>query len=857
MPLTIGDRLGPYEINGLIGKGGMGEVYRARDTRLDRTVAIKVLPAEFSAQEERLRRFEQEAQVLGALSHPNLLAIHDVGAQDGTHFLVSELLEGESLRQRLEEGALPLRKAMDLGVQIAKGLAAAHEKGIVHRDIKPDNIFLTRDGRAKILDFGLAKQAGAEASGENATITAVVTQPGVVLGTAGYMSPEQVRGKPADARSDIFSLGAILYEMVAGLRAFHGESSVETMNAILKEDPPAISGNVPPAIERVIRRCLEKGPDERFQSARDLSFALEALSAPTSSREVALAASSSAQEKRRWPAMLLLSLAALALGAGGVFAAFKLRSPITPSFHQLIFGRGFIETARFTPDGQNVVYGASWNGKPFELFTTGLDGLESRSLGLPPANILGVGSNGQMAISLGMHHTLNWMTTGTLAEVSLTGGAPRPVLDNVCDGDMSPDGKRVAIVRCSGTDETLEFPSGTVLFRTSGYISSVRMSREGDVIAFAEHPVLGDDRGFVRLVDLQGKSQRLTREWSSVRGLAWGPSGKEIWFTAAENEEPQNLMAVDRQGTLRSILKSPGYLWLQDISASGKVLLGDSQEGGGISFHAAETNGTAGAVDQAVDVASESSIADGISSDGTELSVTYSGANSGVDYSVYFVKNDGSPPVRIGDGSGIGITPDGKHILVAMASATSHLRLYPTGTGDARDIDISPVHVLDLSGSWTSDGTALAFTGVENGKPPRIYVLDLAAGKVRPVTAEGVTNPFFAPDGRSLIARNAQREFARYPLDGGAPQPLKGIEAGETPVQFGTSGKLYTWNGAFPARIMVVDLASGERQLATTLAPADPAGVLYGEVVATPDGKTFAYRYRRAVTNLFLAEGLR
>ncbi len=272
MPLTTGERLGPYEIFGLIGKGGMGEVYRARDTRLDRTVAIKVLPAEFSAQEERLRRFEQEAQVLGALSHPNLLAIHDVGAQNGTHFLVSELLEGESLRQRLEEGALPVRKAMDLGVQIAKGLAAAHEKGIVHRDIKPDNIFLTRDGRAKILDFGLAKQSSTEGSGENATITAVATQPGMVLGTAGYMSPEQVRGKPADARSDIFSLGAILYEMVAGLRAFQRDSSVETMNAILKEDPPPISGNIPPAIERVIRRCLEKAPEERFQSARDLSF---------------------------------------------------------------------------------------------------------------------------------------------------------------------------------------------------------------------------------------------------------------------------------------------------------------------------------------------------------------------------------------------------------------------------------------------------------------------------------------------------------------------------------------------------------------------------------------------------------
>jgi eukaryotic-like serine/threonine-protein kinase len=852
MSLTIGDRLGPYEINGLIGKGGMGEVYRARDTRLDRTVAIKVLPAEFSAQQERLRRFEQEAQVLGAFSHPNLLAIHDVGAQDGTHFLVSELLEGESLRARLQQGALPVSKAMDLGVQIAKGLAAAHEKGIVHRDMKPDNIFLTRDGRAKILDFGLAKQSGIEGSGsaESATITAVSTQPGVVLGTAGYMSPEQVRGKPADARSDIFSFGAILYEMLAGLRAFQGDSSVETMNAILKDDPPAISGNVPPAIERVIRRCLEKGPDERFQSARDLSFALEALAAPSSGS--APEAALPTPEKRRWPSTLLLVGAALALAAGGVFAGFKLRAPVAPSFHQLIFGRGFIETARFTPDGQNVVYGASWNGKPFEIFTTGLDGLESRSLGLPPANILGIGANGQMAVSLGMHHTLNWMTTGTLAEVSLTGGAPRPVLENVCDGDMSPDGKRMAIVRCSGAEETLEFPSGKVLFRTNGYVSSVRMSRAGDAIAFADHPVLGDDRGYFTLVDLQGKSRRLTQEWSSVRGLAWAPSGREIWFTASENAEPQALMAADLQGKWRRILRSPAYLWLQDISASGKVLLGDSQEGGGISFHVA-----AGAVDQFVDIASESNTVDGISADGSQISVTYSGANSGVDYSTYFVKNDGTAPIRAGDGSGMGITPDGKHILVSMATATSHLRLYPTGPGEARDIDISPVEVLDWHGSWTSDGSAVAFAGAEKGKQPRIYLLDLAAGKVRPVTPEGVTSPFISPDGRSLIARNAQREFVLFPLNGGAPQQVKGLEAGEVPVQFGTSGKLYTWNGAFPAHIVVVDLESGKRQPGPMFAPADPAGVLYGEVVATPDGKTFAYRYRRAVTNLFLGEGLR
>ena len=849
MPLNMGERLGPYEINGLIGKGGMGEVYRARDTRLDRTVAIKILPAEFSAQQERLRRFEQEAQVLGALNHPNLLAIYDIGSQEGTHFLVSELLEGESLRQRLEEGSLPLSKAMDLGVQIAKGLAAAHEKGIVHRDIKPDNIFVTRDGRAKILDFGLAKQSSIKMNVESATMTAV-TDPGMIMGTAGYMSPEQVRGQAADARSDIFSFGVILYEMVAGRRAFSGESSVEMMNAILKQDPPAIQESIAPAFDRVIRRCLEKAPDERFQSARDLAFALEALAAPSSASTHKAALPVPA--KRKWGAAALLVLGALALTAGGVFAGYKLHVPLSPSFHQLIFGRGFIETARFTPDGQNVVYGASFNGKPFELFTTGLTGLESRSLDLPPADILGIGANGRMAISLGMHHTTNWMTSGTLAEVMLTGGAPRPVLDNICAGDISRDEKRMAIVRCSGSSQTLEFPPGKVLTRSSGYLSHVRISPDGDAVAFADHPFLGDDRGYVTLVDLQGKTKRLTPEWGSVRGLAWTPAGKEIWFTASVNDEPQRLLAVNRQGKVRTILESPAYLWLQDINAAGKVLVGDSAEGGGISIHAAGR-----AADQAVDVGSESNEVDGLSLDGSLVAVTYSGANSGVDYSDYVVKSDGSTPIRVGDGAGMGISPDGKHILTALASAPSHLRLYPTGTGDARDIDISPVRVLDRRGSWTNDGSLVAFTGVEPGKQPRIYVLDLAAGKVRPVSPEGVTRPFLSPDGRSFIAQDAQREFMLYPMGGGAPQSVKGLEAGEMPVRFGNSGKLYVWNGAFPAHIMVVDLESGHREAAAVLTPADSAGVLYGDVMATSDGKTFAYRYRRAVTTLFLVDGLR
>ena len=296
MALSSGTKLGPYEIQSLVGAGGMGEVYRAHDSRLDRTVAIKVLPTSFSADHDRMQRFSQEARAAAALNHPNILSIFDIGEQQGAPYVVSELLEGETLRERLRNGPVSARKAIDYALQVARGLAAAHEKGIVHRDLKPENIFVTNDGRVKILDFGLAKLTRPEAAGgDDAPTVHAVTEPGLIMGTVGYMSPEQVRGQAADPRSDLFSFGAILYEMISGKRAFHGETSADTMSAILKEETPELSEtarNVPPGLERIVRHCLEKVPSQRFHSAGDLAFDLEALTeiSATSSKSGAQAA---------------------------------------------------------------------------------------------------------------------------------------------------------------------------------------------------------------------------------------------------------------------------------------------------------------------------------------------------------------------------------------------------------------------------------------------------------------------------------------------------------------------------------------------------------------------------------------
>src|SRR5271154_1770491 len=313
MALTPGTKLGPYEIKSQVGAGGMGEVYRARDTRLGRDVALKILPESFSRDSDRLRRFEQETQAVAALNHPNIVAIYDVGPFESAPFLVSELLEGESLRAVINRGPIPQRKVIEYAVQVANGLAAAHDKGIVHRDLKPENLFVCRDGRVKILDFGLAKLAGKGGEPDGATMTSSHTAAGVVMGTASYMSPEQVRGEAVDARTDMFAFGAVLYEMLSGKRAFQRDTPPETMTAILREDIPEITDvqpPIPPALDRIVRRCLEKSPDHRFQSAKDLAFGLESLSQISTSSNTA---SQAAIESGKSAPRLKVALAAVAI----------------------------------------------------------------------------------------------------------------------------------------------------------------------------------------------------------------------------------------------------------------------------------------------------------------------------------------------------------------------------------------------------------------------------------------------------------------------------------------------------------------------------------------------------------------
>ena len=402
MSFAPGTRLGAYEILAPLGAGGMGEVYRARDAKLGRDVAVKVLPSELADNPEALSRFECEARAVAQLSHPNILAIHDFGRHGETAYAVMELLEGETLRARLGHGALPARKAVDLAAQMAEGLAAAHEKGIVHRDLKPENVFVTGEGRVKLLDFGLAKKTS-PGSGSDSGLPTIdkLTRPGTAMGTVRYMSPEQVRGEAADHRSDIFSFGVVLYEMLTGRQAFGRDTGAESMAAILKEDPPEIAatGSGPsPTLQRILQHCLEKKPGERFQSARDIAFAIQALSASTVTGEKA--GTGSRRGGRPWLTVIAvaaaMAVAALTSYRSGQKAERRLAAGVT--FRQMSFRRQTVFQAAFAPDGETIVYSAALEGNVPELFTIRPEYPEPRPLGLPRTHLLSISSRGELAV---------------------------------------------------------------------------------------------------------------------------------------------------------------------------------------------------------------------------------------------------------------------------------------------------------------------------------------------------------------------------------------------------------------------------------------------------------------------------
>ncbi|HSE63164.1 MAG TPA: protein kinase [Thermoanaerobaculia bacterium] len=858
MSIAPGTRFGPYEVLGPLGAGGMGEVYRANDTRLKREVAVKILPASFSADGDRLRRFELEAETAGRLNHPNILAIYDIGTHDGAPYVVSELLEGQTLRDRLSEGTLTPRRAIDFARQLAAGLAAAHEKGIVHRDLKPENVFVTSDERIKILDFGLAKltQPDLPAVGQTSLPTSPGTEPGVVLGTVGYMSPEQVRGAPVDHRADVFSFGAILYEMLTGARAFRGDSAIETMNAILKEDPPepVQSGrSVPPVLDRIVRHCLEKNPALRFQSVRDLAFDLETLS-ETSSAATAVVLPSARQRSRVVPVLAGLLLIALAAGAG-YLAAGRAKGRSSPSYQRLTFRNGTVFFARFAPDGQTIVYSAAWDGEPFQLFSSRPGSAESRSLGLPPGYISSISDDGEMAIVL---NPTGGFGAGTLAQVPLAGGAPRPILDGVRLASWAPDGKTLAVNRVVGGRQRVEYPIGKILYETEGFVNDIRVSPDGNRVAIEEtlaRTFVGGGTGWVGFVDRTGKRTTLYSGWIRNCGLGWSPDGKEVWFGVPDRSGAfRDVLASSGPGATRLLARMVGPMTIHDVSRDGRLLFTRET----VRLNAlAGIEGESG--ERTLTWLDESLVAD-LSSDGRTLLLSEIGGGGGARGAVYVRATSGGDAVRLGEGGALALSPDGKWALTVEASTPPRLTLLPTGVGQPNPLPVSGFENYYFA-RWLPDGKRIFFDANPPGRKIRCHVLDLPGGPPRPVGPEGGSCWAASPDGKLLAVTASDETLALYPVDGvGSVRAVPGWKSGAKPIQWSADGgSLYfVAESNIPVEILRFDLATGQSQAWRQLAPSDRAGVQsISSPLITPDGRTYAYTYLRLTGDLYLAEGLK
>jgi len=857
----IGETLRHYRIEAKLGAGGMGVVYRGLDTHLDRAVAIKVLPAWAVGSADRRARFAQEAKSASALSHRNIITIYaiDTGEIAGqpVDFIAMEYIAGKTLDRLIGRKGLRLNEALRYAIQIADGLAAAHGAGIVHRDLKPANIIVNEQGEVKILDFGLAKLTEAEepdvyAATQSIHVDAALkTEAGTILGTVAYMSPEQADAHNVDARSDIFSFGAVLYEMVTGRRAFPGNSKLSTLASVLHTEPAPLSqtgSGVPREVDRIITRCLRKDPQRRWQNMADIKVALEDALDDLESGKLSADAAVANAPRRILPLLIWAALIVVALG-GGLYVGSRAFKPTQPAFERLTYRRGDVPTAKFSPDGQTVFFSAQWANEPPTIFSMRPGSRESRPLDLPGGKILSISSSGEMAILVGVG---NNGVSGTLARVPISGGAPREILENVNDADWSPDGSSLAVSRTVAGKNRIEYPIGTIRYENEGRPPlSVRISPKGDRIAFFEYDNAVGDYA-VTVLDQKGQKRVLSRGWKAETNLNWSPHADEIWFGGTKAGGDTALRAVSLSGKERTVAEAPAWMAMDDITRDGNVLVTVVDSRMGIS-------GLAPGTAQERDLSwFDASLISDISADGKSILFVELSDGKDRNTAIYLRKTDGSPAVRLGDGNRPVLSPDGKWVACIVSDGPkTDLTLLPTGPGEARSIGAAGMHYERLE--WFPDGQRLLFTGNEPGRPSRAFIQSLSGGKPVPITPEGTPALRISPDGKYITA-TAGGKLNMFPVSGGDPKTVAGIEPGESVIRWSRDGRsLFLRRSEGPAAVKIqrLDITNGRKEAWRELKTPDPVGVQIGQVVMTPDGSAYAYSFQRDISTLYLAKGLK
>jgi Tol biopolymer transport system component len=841
-------------------------VYKAEDTLSGLFVQLKLLPEAAAADPKALSRFQHTARTIAALNHPHIAAVFGLDEWEGGPFLVTELPDGETLAHRFAHNSARFSDVLDLCGQVADALDAAHAAGVVHGCLQPTNILLTRKSVVRVEDFGLATLIAA-ASGNVSTPASICC-----------LAPEQIRGEPANARSDLFALGVIMYTMATLQPPFSGPDAASIRRAILEQDPTPpskVNPDLPSRFDEIVAKAIEKNCELRYQVAAELRTDLRRLRRDWESERVAAAraaiteaaapavlnrsltsvpdiAAGGSSRPKRSTALTIVAGLFLAGAAGAIATRLLHRSPqpLPMILHPLTFRRGAVDSARFAPGGRTIFYTAQWDSDPSQVYSVSPEAPEAVSLGMHDAEVLAVSPSKELAILTGVHVSSGGGVEGNLENVALAGGQGQPVLSDVEAADWSPAGQSIAIVRRVNGMDRLEYPIGRVLAATHGWIGDPRFSPTGDRIAFIEHPELNADAGSVNVVDLEGKQQQLTAEWANLRGLAWSPQGNEVWFTASRRGGRQ-LYATDFAGKMRQVTTTPGSLHLEDIAGDGRVLLSRDDERSG----AAEvTQGQKSETDlpwlKGVDLR-------GVSADGTTFLYEEEESAASAANSIYVRQSGASTPVKVGTGRALGISPNGKQVLAETTGADSHLVVFPVGQG--QPVNLPMVDVTHLWAAWLPGGKQFVFLGREQGQGLRLFIEDVSGGPPRSISPAGVgASAALSPDGRQVALMGPDGKGYLYPTGGGLVPTFRGLTPDDTIVGWSRySPALYVAEGSLPVSIFRLSLESGTKTPLWQIAPADPAGVRrLRAIIVTPDGHFCFFSYRRTLSQLYLAEGL-